>query len=107
MATINTGSDLLETILTPQEKNTAMQFQNKELTIAYLQNTKVDLIRTLANQRFDKAVEDTDNQRQRAYTQGQLDLITALIDGAISPEPVPVDTSIVENSGNLFPSNSF
>lgn len=92
MAQINTGSELLETLLTPEETNVAMQFSNRELSIAYLQNSKVEIFRTLANQEFSDPTKDGENHRIRAYLKGQLDLLTTLIEGAVNPTPVPLDT---------------
>lgn len=89
MPTINTGAEL-EVLFTPTEKNVAMQLMDKNLSIMYLTNTKLLLKTQLAEQQFSKPEEDVENQRIRAYLKGQYDLLTALIDGALNPEPVPV-----------------
>ena len=101
MPQINTGSELLEVVFTSQEKNTAMQLMDKNLSIMYLTNTKINILRQLAEQEFDDPETDAKNQRVRAYLKGQYDLLTALIQGALEPEPVEVDTS----AGNPFHSS--
>jgi hypothetical protein len=93
MAAIHLGSDLLETELTPQEINQAQQFQQKDLTLAYLQNSKVMIFRQLASQEFTDPVKDGENQRVRAYWKGQLDILEQLISGALNPTPVPLEQS--------------
>ena len=93
MAQLFLGSELLETELTPSELNTAMQLSSKDLSIAYLQNTRVGIFRNLANQQFDDPAEDAKNHRMRVHLQGQLHILDALIEGAMNPTPVPLDTS--------------
>jgi hypothetical protein len=93
MAQMFLGSELLETEFTPQEKSMAMQFQHKELSIAYLQNHRVGIFRQLAMQEFEDPESDGKNQRVRAYWKGQLDLLEALIQSALNPEPIPLDLS--------------
>lgn len=91
MAALNTGSELLETELTPQEVNTAMQFKDTHLSIAYLQNSRVAIFRNLAGQEFTDPKDDAENHRIRAFWKGQLDILGILIDGALNPTPVPVE----------------
>lgn len=93
MPQINTGSDLLETLLTPQEVNTAMQFMDKSLSICYLQNSRIAIFRQLAEQQFSNPAEDAEQQRVRAYFKGQYDLLGTLLEGAINPTPIPVGDS--------------
>lgn len=93
MAQLHLGSELLETAFTPTELNTAMQLSSKDLSIAYLQNTRVEIFRELANQEFSKPEEDRENHRIRAYLKGKLDILGDLINGAMNPTPVPLDTS--------------
>lgn len=88
MANISLTSDLLETLLSPQEELLAKQFMQKELSVAYLQNSKVAVVRSLAMQEFDKPEEDEKNQRVRAYLKGQFDLLTLLIEDAINATPL-------------------
>lgn len=101
MPAISLTSDMLETLLTPQEEHLAKQFMQKELSIAYLQNTKVALVRSLAMQEFDKPEEDEKNQRVRAYLKGQFDLLTALIETAIETtdlsqeQQAPINASLI------------
>jgi hypothetical protein len=93
MASIHLGSDLLETQFTPQELNTAQQLQNRDLSIALLQNTKVEIVRRLAFQQFEDPAQDEKEQRVRAYWKGQLDLLEQLIQTALNPTPVPLESS--------------
>lgn len=98
MAAIHLGSDLLETVLTSAELNLAMQFAGtRELSIAYLQNSRVALIRTLATQEFTDPAKDGENQRGRAYLKGQLDLLDSLIYGAMNPTPVSLNEQSAHN----------
>ena len=92
MPVINTASDLQEVRFTPEELNKAMQLADKTLSILYLQNTKVGLVRILANQEFTDPADDMKEQRVRAYHKGQLDLLEALIQGCLEPSPVPINT---------------
>jgi hypothetical protein len=89
---INTGSELLEVLFTPEETNRAMQLCDTPLSIAYLTNTRIGIMRQLAEQEFTDPVKDPENQRIRAYLKGQYDLLGALIEGAVNPTPVPLDT---------------
>lgn len=93
MASLYFGSELLETVFTPQEENVAMQLMDKNLSMAYLQNTRVGIFRQLAAQEFTDPTKDGENQRYRAYLKGQLDLLESLINGVLNPKPVPVDES--------------
>lgn len=87
MAMINTGSEFLETVFEPMEEYQAKTFQSRDLTIAYLQNSKVSILRNLATQEFSDPSKDAENQRARAYMKGQLDIIQALIDEALAAQP--------------------
>jgi putative sterol carrier protein len=91
MPGINLGSELLETTLTPQEVNVAMQLMNKDLSVAYLQNSRVNIFRQLATQEFTDPEKDGENHRVRAYLKGQLDILETLIQGALEPTPVPLE----------------
>lgn len=101
MAMIKTDSDLVETLFTPHEQNVAMQMMDKNLSYAYLQNSRVQILRTLASQEFDKPEDDLKNHRIRAYMKGQLDLLEALCTGILEPTPVPLDPS-QRADGNSF-----
>lgn len=90
MAQINTGSNLLETLLTPEESYQAVGLFNRELAIAYLQNSRIEIFRQLAEQQFTDPKDDGENHRIRAYLKGQYDILGSLIDGALNPPPVPV-----------------
>lgn len=91
MPQINTGSDLTEVMLTPAETNTAMQLMDRSLSIMYLQNSRVDIFRTLANMEFSDPTKDVELHRQRAYLKGQLDILGTLIEGALNPTPIPIN----------------
>ena len=91
MARINTGSDLIEVELTPHETHTAMQLMDKSLSLVYLQNSRVTIFRTLANMEFSDPAKDVEQHRQRAYLKGQLDILGALVDGALNPTPIPIN----------------
>jgi hypothetical protein len=96
MATINTGSDLLEALLTPEETLLAQQFMDKNLSIMYLTNTRIGIMRQLADQEFSDPNKDGENHRVRAYLKGQYDLLGALLEGAISASPTTSSTSSIE-----------
>lgn len=100
MAMMKTDSELLETELTPVEENLAMQMMDKNLSYAYLQNSRVNIFRILASQEFDKPEEDHKNQRIRAYYKGQLDLLETLCYGILNPTPVPLEQQ--SQGGNSF-----
>jgi putative sterol carrier protein len=98
MAQVNTGSDLLETLLSSAEKNTAMQFQDTNLAVMYLTNSRIAIMRQLAEQEFTDPNKDGENQRIRAYLKGQYDLLGALIEGALHPDPVVESDQSPSNS---------
>jgi len=91
MPQVNTGSDLIEVLLTPHETHTAMQLMDKGLSVMYLQNSRVNIFRTLANMEFSDPTKDVEQHRQRAYLKGQLDILGTLIEGALNPTPVPIN----------------
>lgn len=88
---LNTGSDLLEVELTPEELNRAMQLCDTALSQVYLQNLRVGIFRLLATQEFTDPLKDAENQRVRAYWKGQLDILGTLVDGILNPTPVPME----------------
>lgn len=103
MSSLHLGSELLEVVFTPQELNAAMQLSSKDLAVAYLQNTRVDIFRQLANQQFSDPSDDQKEQRIRAYLKGKLDILGDLIDGALNPTPVPVEQGSQGNSSRQSP----
>jgi putative sterol carrier protein len=102
MAVLHTGSDLVETILTPHEKNVAMQMADKNLSYMYLQNSRVEIFRQLASQEFTDPLKDGENHRARAYLKGKLDLLADLLEGILNPDPVPVENPVSQPGGNTF-----
>lgn len=100
MTMIHTGSELIETLFTPEERNIAMQLMDKNLSYQYLQNSRVQIFRQLAAQDFTKPAEDLENIRIRAYMKGQLDLLETLCNGILEPDPVPLQQP--SQSSNQF-----
>lgn len=98
---VNTASDLIEVLLTPEEQNRAMQLMDRNMSVIYLTNTKVAIMRQLAEQQFTDPEKDAENHRIRAYLKGQYDLLGSIIDGAMNPVPVPIN-----DSGNSFTPSS-
>lgn len=86
---INTGSDLIEVLLTPEEAHQAKQLSSNHLSIVLLTNTRIGILRQLAEQEFSKPSEDGENHRIRAYLKGQYDLLGSLIAEAVNPGPAP------------------
>lgn len=99
MAVLHTGSELVETILTPHETNVAMQMADKNLSYMYLQNSRVEIFRQLASQEFTDPNKDGENHRQRAYLKGKLDLLADLLEGILNPTPVPVENPTTSQPG--------
>lgn len=98
MAGINLGSDLLETTFTPEEQNQAMQLMDKGLSLAYLQNSRVQIFRELVSLTFDDSERDTNTIRAHAYLRGKLDVLDQLITGALEPTPVPINPENAQQS---------
>lgn len=90
MPTINIQSDLLETNFTPQEKFVAMQLANRDLSLCYLQNTRVAVFRELVGLTY-KPEEREDSILAHASLTGKLEILDALIQGALNPEQPPVE----------------
>lgn len=95
---VNTSSDLIEVLLTPQEQNTAMQLMDKNLSIMYITNTRIAIFRQLAEQEFSDPNKDGENHRIRSYLKGQYDILGSILDAAMNPTPIPIGDS----SSNSF-----
>lgn len=91
MPQIDTTSDLVETLFTPAEKNRAMQFLDRDLSIAYLQNTRVASFREMISLTYDVENRESSILRHAVLT-GHLEILDALIAGALNPEPLPVNS---------------
>ncbi len=91
---VNTASNLIEVEFTHDELNRAMQMCDTNLSHMYLQNLRVALVRQLAMQEFTDPNKDGENQRERAYWKGQLDILDTLIDGIHNPTPVPINNPV-------------
>jgi hypothetical protein len=92
MPQINTANEFLEVTFTPQETNIAMQLMDKHLSIMYLTNTRIAILRQLAEQEFTDPAKDGENHRARAYLKGQYDILGALIESATNPPSVIGET---------------
>lgn len=89
---INTDSDLLEVNFTPQELNRAMQFMDRNLSIAYLQQLKINTFRQIVNLEFTPEKQDTSISEHR-YLTGRLHVLDELIAGVLNPTEVPINTA--------------
>lgn len=83
-------NELTEFNLTPQEKHTAMQLADRQLSACYLQNTRVGVFRAINALNFGPEERDG-NILLHAYFKGQLELLDSLIAGIQNPEQPPVD----------------
>ena len=101
MPQVNTGSDLIEVELTPQEIHVAMQLMDKALSLMYLQNSRVEIFRQLATMEYSDPSKDAETHRHRAYLKGQYDILGNIIDGALNPAPIPI------NDGEPSPLSNF
>lgn len=92
MPQLNLTSDLIETVFTPEEKHRAMQLMDRDLSYAYLQNTRVSAFREMISLSF--APEDRDRSILRhAVLTGYLEILDSLLAGILNPEQPPVDNS--------------
>ena len=92
MPSINISSDLLETTLTPQETFVAMQLANRDLSLCYLQNARVSVFREICSLTF-KESERNDSILAHASLMGKLEILDALIFGAMNPTQPPVESA--------------
>lgn len=89
MAKIRLSSDLLETDFLPEEEYLAKTFQSRDLSLAYLQNMKVEVIRQIGDMSFANAdgTEDKTAILRHAELLGMKNILVNLINDALNAEP--------------------
>lgn len=87
---INTASDLLEFNFTPEETNRAMQLQDRQLSLMYLQQMRIATFRQIVALRY--TPEDVEKSvSEHRYLSGRLDCLDELIRGILEPTQLPVN----------------
>jgi hypothetical protein len=97
---INTESDLLEVKFTHQELNRAAQMMDRQLSLAYLQQLRVNTFRLICALRF--TPDELDNSvAEHRYLTGRLDVLDELIRGILNPPEVPINDDGSSQSPSL------